>query len=62
MNAILNLARHLKSQPFVVLVRSKGIMFQLTAVDIDIILLEKSKCFVNEQGSLSFCGKTPAVL
>ena len=32
-------------------------MLQLTGVDIDIILLEKSKCFVNEQGSLSFCGK-----
>ena len=62
MNAILNLARHLKSQPFVVLVRSEGVMLQFTGVDIDIILLEKFKCFVNEQGSLSFCGKTPAVM
>ena len=35
-------------------------MLQLTGVDIDIILLEKSKCFVNEQGSLSLSGKTPA--
>ena len=61
MNAILNLTRHVKSQPFVVLVRSKRIMLQSTG-DIDIILLEKSKCFVNEQGSLSFCGKTPAVM
>ena len=32
-------------------------MLQLSGVDIDIILLEKSKCFVNEQGSLSFWGK-----
>ena len=63
MNAILNLTRHLKSQPVVVLViRSKGIMLQLTGVDIDSILLEKSTCFVNEQGSLSFCGKAPAVM
>ena len=62
MNAILNLTKHLKSQPFVVLVRPKEVMLQLTGVDIDIILLETPKCFVNEQGSLSFCGKTPAVM
>ena len=62
MNTILNLTRHLKTQSFVVLVISKGIMLQLTGVDIDIILLQKSKCFVNEQGSLSFCGKTLAVM
>ena len=48
MNAILNLTKHLKSQPFVVLVRPKEVMLQLTGVDIDIILLENSKCFVNE--------------
>ena len=51
------MTKHLQSQPFVVLVRSKGVMLQLSGVDIDIILLEKSKCFVNEQGSSSFCGK-----